>query len=143
MVIVKATRESEAGALPDEKAIAAMGAFTEELVRAGVMLGGEGLQPSSKSKRLLISGDARTVVDGPFAETKELVGGYWLWRVKSLDDAVAWAKRCADCMPRGEWVLELRPLFEADDFGSDFTPELRAQDERLRTEVERQKKARS
>jgi len=140
MVIVKATEESEAGVTPDEKTITDMGKFMEELVRAGVMLGGEGLHPSSRGKRLHISGGKRTLVDGPFAETKELVGGYWIWQVKSLDEAVEWARRCADYMPGGEWVLELRPIFEAEDFGKEFTPELRAQEERLRAEVERQRK---
>jgi hypothetical protein len=141
MVIIKATKEGEAGVLPDEKTIASMCAFTEELVNAGVMLGGEGLQPSSKGKRLHISDGKTTLVDGPFAETKELVGGYYLWQVKSLEEAVAWAQRCAEHMPGGEWVLELRPLYEADDFGKEFTPELRAQDQRLRAEVERLRKS--
>ena len=140
-MIVKATEESEAGILPDEKVIAAMNAFTEELVRAGVMLGGEGLHPTSKAKRLHISRGRKTLLDGPFAETKELVGGYWLWQVTSLDDAVEWARRCADCMPDGEWVLEIRPILEADDFGREFTPELRAQDERLRAAAERQRRS--
>jgi hypothetical protein len=140
MVIVKATEESEAGVLPDEAAIAGMGRFTEELVRAGVMLGGEGLRPSRDARRVHISGRKTKVVDGPFAETKELVGGYWLWRVESMDDAVRWTRRCAEFMPDGEWVLEIRPLLEADDFGGAFTPELRAQDARLRAEVEGQRK---
>ena len=141
MVIVKATKESEAGMMPDEKVIAEMGKFKEELVKAGVMLSGEGLHPSSKGKRLHISGGKKTLIDGPFAETKELVGGYWIWQVKSLDEAVEWARRCADYMPSGEWVLEIRPIFEAEDFGKEFTPELRAQEERLRAEIERQNKA--
>jgi hypothetical protein len=141
MVIVQATKESEAGVMPDEKTLTEMGKFQEELVKAGVMLGGEGLHPSSKGKRLHISGGKKTVVDGPFTETKELVGGYWLWQVKSLDDAVEWARRCADFMPDGEWVLEIRPLVEAEDFGTEFTPELRAQEQRLRAEIERQRKA--
>jgi hypothetical protein len=118
-----------------------MGKFKEELVKAGVMLGGEGLRPSSKGKRLHLSGDKRTVIDGRFTETKELVGGYWLWQVKSLDDAVAWARRCADFMPRGEWVLEIRPLVEAEDFGSALTPELREQEQRQRAEIARQRES--
>jgi hypothetical protein len=141
MVIVKATKESEAGVMPDEKTITEMGKFKEELVKAGVMLGGEGLHPSSKGKRLHISGGKKTVIDGPFVETKELVGGYWLWEAKSLDEAVEWARRCADYMPSGEWVLEIRPIFEAEDFGKEFTPDLRAQEERLRAEIDRQRKA--
>jgi hypothetical protein len=141
MVIVKATKESEAGVMPDEKTITEMGKFQEELVKAGVMLGGEGLHPSSKGKRLHISGGKKTVIDGPFVETKELVGGYWLWQAKSLDEAVEWARRCADYMPSGEWVLEIRPIFEAEDFGKEFTPDLRAQEERLRAEIDRQRKA--
>jgi hypothetical protein len=141
MVIVKATKESEAGVMPDEKTITGMVKFQEELVKAGVMLGGEGLHPSSKGKRLHISGGKKTVIDGPFAEAKELVGGYWLWRVKSLDEAVEWARRCADYMPSGEWMLEIRPIFEAEDFGKEFTPDLRAQDQRLRAEIDRQRKA--
>jgi hypothetical protein len=118
-----------------------MGKFKEELVKAGVMLAGEGLHPSSKGKRLHISGGKTTVVDGPFAETKELVGGYWIWQVRSLDEAVQWARRCADYMPSGEWVLEIRRIFEAEDFGKEFTPELRAQEQRLRAEIERQRKS--
>jgi hypothetical protein len=141
MVIVKATKESEAGGMPDEKTLAGMGRFKEELVKAGVLLGGEGLHPSSRGKRLHLSGGKKTVIDGPFAETKELVGGYWLWQVKSMDEAVEWAKRCADYMPAGEWVLEIRPIFETEDFGQDFTPELRAQEQRLRAEIERQRKS--
>jgi hypothetical protein len=141
MVIVQATKESEAGVMPNEKTLTEMGKFKEELVKAGVMLGGEGLRPSSKGKRLHLSGDKRTVIDGPFTETKELVGGYWLWQVKSLDDAVAWARRCADFMPSGEWVLEIRPIVEAEDFGSAFTPELRAQEQRQRAEVARQRES--
>lgn len=141
MVFVGATKESEAGVLPDEKVIAAMGAFMEELVRAGVLLGAEGLQPTSRGKRLHLSGGKRRVIDGPFAEAKELVGGYWLWQVKSMDEAVAWAERCADFMPPGEWMFELRPLFEAEDFGEAFTPDLRARDQRLRAEAERRRRS--
>jgi hypothetical protein len=138
MVIVKADKNTEAGEMPDEKLLTEMGNFNEELVKAGIMLAGEGLHPSSKGKRILFSGKERRVVDGPFAETKELVAGYWLWRVESMDEAVAWAKRCPN--PTGaESVLEIRPVFESDDFGAEFTPELRAQEERLRTRIEAQK----
>jgi len=136
LVLIHATPESEAGALPDTKTIANVATFTQELIDAGVMLAGEGLQPSRKGKRLYLAGGKRTIVDGPFTEAKELVGGYWLWRVKSLEDAVTWTERFADFMPDGDWVLEIRPLLEADDFGAEFTPELRAQDERQRAEVE-------
>jgi hypothetical protein len=138
MVIVKADKNTEAGEMPDEKLLTEMGNFNEELVKAGIMLAGEGLHPSSKGKRILFSGKERRVVDGPFAETKELVAVYWLWRVESMDEAVAWAKRCPN--PTGaESVLEIRPVFESDDFGAEFTPELRAQEERLRTRIEAQK----
>src|SRR5437867_706043 len=139
MVIVKATRNSEAGALPTEKLLADMGKFNEELVKAGVMLAGEGLQPSVKGKRVVFSGGKKTVVDGPFAETKELVAGFWLWQVKSIEEAVEWVRRCPDPMPGEESVIEIRPVFEAEDFGKEFTPELRAQEERLRAEIERQR----
>lgn len=138
MVLIHATPASEAGALPDTKTIAGVATFTQELIDAGVMLGGEGLQPSRKGKRLYLSNGKRTMVDGPFTEAKELVGGYWLWRVASLDDALRWTERFADFMPGGDWVLEIRPLLEPDDFGAQFTPDLRAQDERQRAEVERQ-----
>jgi hypothetical protein len=141
MVIVKATKNSEAGVMPSEKLLAEMGKFNEELVKAGVMLAGEGLHPSSKGKRVRFSGGKRTVVDGPFAETKELVAGFWLWQVKSMDEAVEWVKRCPDPMPGEQAEIEIRPVFEADDFGKEFTPELRAQEERLRAEVERQRKS--
>lgn len=137
MVIVKATKSSEAGAMPTEELLAEMGKFNEELVKAGVMLAGEGLHPSSKGKRIEFSGGKRTVVDGPFAETKELVAGFWLWQVRSMDEALAWARRCPDPMPGEEAELEIRPVFEAEDFGAEFTPELRAQEERLRAEIER------
>jgi hypothetical protein len=139
MVIVKATKTSEAGAMPSEELLAAMGKFNEELVKAGVMLAGEGLHPSSKGKRVVFSGGKKTVVDGPFAETKELIAGYWLWQVKSIDEALEWARRCPDPMPGEEGVLEIRPVFEAEDFGAEFTPELRAQEERLRAEIARQR----
>jgi hypothetical protein len=135
MVIVKATKESEAGQMPSTELLTAMGQFNEELVKAGVMLAGEGLHPSAKGKRVRFSGKSRTVIDGPFAETKELVAGFWLWQVKSMDEAVEWARRCPNPM-EGESYLELRPIFEAEDFGAEFTPELRAQEERIRAEAE-------
>jgi len=135
MVMVRATKDSEAGVLPDEKLLAEMGKYNEELVKAGVMLAGEGLQPSSKGARVRFSGSQRTVIDGPFAETKELIAGFWLWQVKSKDEAIAWLKRCPNPFPGGESEVELRQVFEADDFGAEFTPELRAQEERLRAQV--------
>ena len=134
MVLVKASPDSEAGVMPTEEEIAAMSRFNEELVKAGVMLAGEGLHPSSRGKRVVFSGDSRTVVDGPFSETKELVAGYWLWQVSSMDEAVEWARRCPNPM-RAESAIELRPVFEADDFGDEFTPELREQEERIRQQV--------
>src|SRR5687768_2018702 len=127
MVIVKATAESEAGVMPSTELMAAMGNYNEQLVKAGIMLAGEGLHPSGKGKRVRFSGTKRTVVDGPFAETKELIAGFWLWQVKSMDEALEWAKRCPNPMP-GESELEIRPVFEAEDFGAEFTPELRAQE---------------
>jgi hypothetical protein len=137
MVMVKANEESEAGVMPSEQMLREMGAFNEELVKAGVMLDGEGLKPSSSGARVRFSGSQRIVIDGPFAETKELIAGYWIWRVDSMDEAIAWAKRCPN--PTGaEGELEIRPIFEADDFGAEFTPELRQQEERLRAEIERQ-----
>jgi hypothetical protein len=139
VVFVKATKNSEAGKMPDEKLLAAMGAFNEELVKAGVMLAGEGLHPSSKGKRVVLGGGKQRVLDGPFAETKELVAGFWIWQVRSMDEALAWARRCPDPMPGEEGILELRPVFEAEDFGAEFTPELREQEERLRQEMEQQK----
>jgi hypothetical protein len=135
MVMVKATKESEAGKMPGTELLAAMGKYNEELVKAGVMLAGEGLHPSVKGKRIRFSGKGRTVIDGPFAETKELVAGFWLWQVKSMEEAVEWARRCPNPM-EGESYLELRPVFEAEDFGAEFTPELRAQEERIRAEAE-------
>jgi hypothetical protein len=132
MVIVKATKDSEAGKLPDQKLLSAMGSFNEELVKAGIMLAGDGLQPSSKGKRVRFAGSKRTVTDGPFAETKELIAGYWIWQVKSLEEAVEWVKRCPNPMP-GESEIEIRPVFEAEDFGAEFTPELRAQEARQRS----------
>ena len=139
MVIVKATKNSEAGVMPSEKLLADMGKFNEELVKAGVMLAGDGLHPSSKGKRVRFSGGKKSVIDGPFAETKELVAGFWLWQVKSMEEAVEWARRCPNPMPGEEGELEIRPVFEAEDFGSELTPELRAQEERLRAEVERRR----
>ena len=135
MVMVKATKDSEAGILPDEKLLAEMGKFNEELVKAGVMLAGEGLQPSSKGTRVRFSGAKRTVIDGPFAETKELVAGFWLWQVKSKEEAIEWVKRCPNPFPRIDSEIEIRQIFEAEDFGAEFTPELRAQEERLRAQV--------
>jgi hypothetical protein len=143
MVIVKATKNSEAGVMPSEKLIAEMGKFNEELVKAGIMLAGDGLHPSSKGKRVRFSSGSgkKTVIDGPFAETKELIAGYWIWQVKSMEEAVEWLRRCPDPMPGEESEIEIRPIFEAEDFGQEFTPELRAQEERLRAEVERQRKS--
>jgi hypothetical protein len=135
MVIVKATRESEAGEMPSQELLAAMGNFNEELVKAGIMLAGEGLHPTSKAKRVRFAGSKRTVIDGPFAETKELVAGFWLWQVKSMEEAVEWVKRCPNPMPT-ESEIEIRPVFEADDFGAEFTPELREQEERQRARAE-------
>ena len=139
MVIVKGTPNSEAGQMPSEELLAKMGRFNEELVRAGVMLAGEGLHPSDKGKRIRFAGGKKTVIDGPFAETKELVAGFWLWQVKSMDEAVAWARRCPDPMPGEDAELEIRPVFEAEDFGAEFTPELREQEARLRAEIEQRK----
>ena len=139
MVIVKATRNSEAGAMPSEKLLTEMGKFNEELVKAGVMLAGEGLHPSSRGKRVVFSGGKQFVVDGPFAETKELIAGYWLWQVKNMDEALEWARRCPDPMPGEEATLEIRPVVEAEDFGKEFTPELRAQEERIRSQIEQQR----
>ena len=135
MVIVKASTDSEAGAMPIEQLLTEMGAYNEELVKNGIMLAGEGLHPSSKGKRVAFSGKNRTVVDGPFAETKELIAGFWLWQVKSMDEAVEWVKRCPNPMLEDS-VIEIRPVFEAEDFGPEFTPELRAQEDRLRAELE-------
>lgn len=134
MVMVKATAQSEAGKMPSTELLAAMGNFNEELVKAGVMLAGEGLRPSAAGKRVQFAGSRRTVLDGPFAETKELVAGFWLWQVKSMEEALEWVKRCPNPM-EGESEIEIRPLFEAEDFGADFTPELREQEERLRAQT--------
>ncbi len=135
MMIVKADKNSEAGVLPSQELLAAMGKYNEELVKAGVMLAGEGLHPSSKGKRVRFSGDKRTVIDGPFAETKELIAGFWLWEVRSMDEAIEWVRRCPNPM-QSESEIEIRPVFEADDFGEEMTPELREAEERLRAEVE-------
>ena len=138
MIIVKATKDSEAGVMPSEQLLTEMGKYNEELVKAGVMLAGEGLQPSSKGARVRFSGGRRTVIDGPFAETKELIAGYWLWQVKSKAEAIEWVKRCPNPMP-GESEIEIRQVFEAEDFGAEFTPELREQEERLRAETAKKK----
>jgi hypothetical protein len=140
MVVVKATKNSEAGVMPNEKLLAAMGKYNEELVKAGIMLAGEGLHPSSKGKRIKFSGSKRTVVDGPFTETKELIAGFWIWQVRSMEEAVEWARRCPDPMPGEETELELRRIFGPEDFGTELTPELRAKDEQLRADIERQKR---
>jgi hypothetical protein len=138
MVIVKASRESEAGEMPTEEILAEMGKFNEKLVKAGVMLAGEGLHPTSKGKRVRFSGKERTVIDGPFSETKELIAGFWLWQVKTVEEAVEWLKRAPF---DGGTEVEIRPVFEADDFGKELTPELRAQEERLRAEIERRQRS--
>ena len=134
MVIVKATKDSEAGALPSEELLTAMGKYNEELAKAGILLAGDGLQPSSKGARVRFSGQKRTVVDGPFAETKELIAGFWMWKVKSKDEAIEWVKRCPNPMP-GDSEIEIRQVFEAEDFGEQFTPELKERAERVYTQV--------
>src|SRR5687767_13253273 len=134
LVIVKASRDTEAGVMPSEQLLTEMGKFNEELVKAGVMLAGEGLHPSSKGKRVRFNGPKRSVIDGPFAEAKELIAGFWLWQVKSMDEAVEWVKRCPN-PTEGESEIEVRPVFEAEDFGAEFTPELREQEERLREQA--------
>lgn len=141
MVIVKATKNSEEGLMPSEQLLADMGKYNEELVKAGIMLAGDGLHPSRKGKRVRFAGGKKTVIDGPFAETKELIAGFWIWQVKSMDEALEWVRRCPDPMPGEESELEIRPVFEADDFGDEFTPELRAREDRLRAEMERRQKA--
>ena len=141
MVMVKANKDTEAGVMPSEQLLAEMGNFNEELVKAGVMLAGEGLHPSSKGARVRFSGTKRTVVDGPFAETKELIAGFWIWQVKSMDEAIEWVKRCPNPM-NGESEIEIRQVFEAEDFGAEFTPELREQEERLRAQIASQTAAR-
>jgi hypothetical protein len=136
MVIVKATQDSEAGVMPSEQLLTEMGKYNEELVKAGIMLAGEGLHPSSKGARVQFSGTNRTVIDGPFTETKELIAGYWLWQVQSIEEAIDWVKRCPNPMP-GDSEIEIRPVFEADDFGEALTPELREQEERIRERTEK------
>ncbi len=134
-VMVKATKDSEAGVMPSRKLLADMGRFNEELIKAGVMLAGEGLHPSSKGVRVQFTGNQRRVVDGPFAETKELVAGFWLWQCKSLDEAIEWVKRCPRPFESGDCEIEIRQVYEAEDFGAEFTPELREQEERQRAEL--------
>jgi hypothetical protein len=138
IVIVKATKDSEAGVMPTQELVEAMTKYNEELAKAGIMLAGEGLQPSSKGARVRFSGSKRTVIDGPFAETKELMGGFWIWKVKSMEEAIQWLKRCPN--PHNEETdVEIRPVFEAEDFGGELTPELRAREDRIREQVERNK----
>ena len=134
IVMVKATKDSEAGVLPSQELLTAMGKYNEELVKAGIMVAGEGLHPSSKGARVRFSGNKRTVIDGPFAETKELVAGFWLWNAKSKEEAIEWVKKCPNPMP-GDSEIEIRQIFEPEDFGGEFTPELRAQEERIRAEA--------
>ena len=142
MVIVKATKTSETGKMPAKELLAEMGKFNEELIKAGILLEGDGLKPSSKGKRVRFSpGKQRTVIDGPFTETKELVAGYWIWQVKSIDEAVEWVRRCPDPMPGEESEIEIRPFYEAEDFGPEFATDFKAYWERLRAEAERQLKA--
>jgi hypothetical protein len=136
MVIVKATKDTEAGVLPSEELLSAMMKYNEELVKAGIMLAGDGLHPSSKGARVAFSGDQRRVIDGPFAETKELIAGFWIWQVRSLDEAIEWLKRCPNPAP-GESVIEIRQIFETEEFGDNATPELREQEKRLRAETEK------
>lgn len=140
IVMVKATKDSEAGVMPSEALLTAMGKFNEELVKAGVMLAAEGLQPTSKGKRVRFSGTKRTLIDGPFTETKELIAGFWLWQVRSMEEAVEWVKRCPNPFD-GESEIEIRPVFEADDFGPELTPELREQEKRLGEQVRQQASA--
>src|SRR5712671_902018 len=138
IVMVKATKDSESGVMPGNELLTEMGKFNEELVKAGIMLAGEGLQPSSKGKRVRFSGKKRSVIDGPFTETKELVAGFWLWQVRSMEEAVEWVKRCPNPM-EGESEIEIRQVFEAEDFGAEFTPELREQEDRQRKQMARKK----
>ena len=140
MVIVKASKDSEAGVMPDERMLSEMGKYNEELVNAGIMLAGEGLHPSSRGVRVRFSGNNRTVTDGPFAETKELIAGFWLWKVNSMEEAIEWVKRCPNPMNEDS-DIDIRPVFEAEDFGDAFTPELREQEERLRDQIAQQSKA--
>jgi len=135
MIIIKATKDSEAGIMPSEQLLREMGQFNEDLVQAGVMLAGDGLHPSSKGARVRFSGSRRTVIDGPFAETKELIAGYWVWQCRSKEEAIEWVKRCPNPMP-GESEIEIRQVFEAEDFGAEFTPELRQQEEKVREQMD-------
>jgi hypothetical protein len=137
MIIVKASQDSEAGVMPSEELMTAMGNYNEELVKAGILIECDGLQPSSKGARVRFSGDQRTVIDGPFAETKELIAGYWIWQVKSKQEAIEWVKRCPNPMPGTDAEIEIRQVYEAEDFGAEFTPELREQEERLREQVKK------
>ena len=137
MIFVKASPESETGILPSEELMTAMGNFNEQLVKAGILIDCDGLQPSSKGARVRFSGDQRTVIDGPFAETRELIAGYWLWQVKSKQEAIEWVKRCPNPMPGTDAEIEIRQVYEAEDFGDEFTPELREQEERLRAQVKK------
>ena len=139
MVIVKATNDSEAGIMPSQQLLTDMGNFNEQLVKAGIMLAGDGLHPSSKGKRIVFNGKDRRVVDGPFAETKELVAGFWIWKCKDKAEAIEWARKCPNPMPGEESELEIRQIFEAEDFGAEFTPELREQEDRLRDQISKQK----
>ena len=141
MVMVKATKDSEAGKMPSEQLLTEMGKFNEELVKSGIMLAGDGLHPSSTGKRIRFSGGKKTVIDGPFTETRELVAGFWIWQVKSMDEAIAWVRRCPDPMPGEESEIEIRRVFEAEDFGKEYTPELQAQEQRLRDEIKSQHKS--
>ena len=141
MILIKASKDSETGKMPSEQLLADMGKFNEELVKAGVMEAGEGLHPSSKGARVKFSGDKRIVTDGPFAETKELVAGYWVWKCKDMAEAIAWVKRCPNPMPGDEPEVEIRRIFEAEDFGAELTPELRKLEDRLRAKIEKQAKA--
>ena len=140
MVMVKASKDSEAGRMPSQELLTAMGKFNEELVKAGIMQAGEGLQPSSKGARVRFVGDKRVVTDGPFAETKELVAGFWLWKCKSKQEAIDWVKRCPNPMPGTEAEIEIRQIYEAEDFGAEFTPEERKREERLRAEIAKRQK---
>jgi len=137
MIIVKASQDSEAGVMPGKELLTAMGNYNEELVKAGIMIDGEGLHPTSKGTRVRFSGDKRTVIDGPFAETKELIAGYWIWQVKSKQEAIDWVKRCPNPMPGTEAEIEIRQIFEAEDFGAEFTPQLREQEERIRAQAKK------
>jgi len=141
MVIVHATKNSESGILPKPEDFAAMGAFNEKLIKAGVMKSGDGLKPSKHGKRIRLSGGKKTVIDGPFAETKELIAGFWIWEVKSMQEALDWAKQCPDPMPGEESTLEIRPFYEMEDFGENFTPELKKKEEKMRSDIERTAKS--